>query len=357
MVDEERLAEVRKALEAADSALAAALDARAQATKDLAALAAAIPDRYQPLRAEEAIVQRARGLVRAFPREPTERIFREVISACEALVAPRRVVYDGVEGGFAHLAARRRFGGSAELRSVDGPEVARDEVARGRADFALVPFETSNDGAVTATLNALSEGEVKVCSEVTVVASYELMSSGVAAAGVEKIYGEPAAVAACERFLRTRYPHAMVLDAPSGEVAARFCAVEPGAAVVGTDLLRDAHGLTVVHAHIEDAPGASVRFAVLGTALPSRTGADRTVLAVATPDEPGALYRVLQPFAERHVNLTRLESRPARDKPWPYLFFIELDGHTTDRAVLLALESLRTMARFVKVLGSYPRPT
>jgi chorismate mutase/prephenate dehydratase len=95
---------------------------------------------------------------------------------------------------------------------------------------------------------------------------------------------------------------------------------------------------------------------VIGQERPAKTGHDRTVLALAVGDAPGSLHRALQPFADRGINLTRIESRPARGTSWRYLFIVELDGHMTDRSVLTAIEDVRAASRHVKLLGSYPRP-
>ena len=129
-----------------------------------------------------------------------------------------------------------------------------------------------------------------------------------------------------------------------------------GAAVVGTAMLRELHGLIIARERVEDAAGRETRYAVVGSELPSRTGRDRTVIAMAVGDAPGALYDSLKPFADRDINLTRLESRPTQGAAWRYLFFVEMDGHVTDRPLLTAMDELRNVSRHVKVLGSYPRP-
>ena len=197
---------------------------------------------------------------------------------------------------------------------------------------------------------------MRIGGELTLPSSYQLLSATGNAGDVDKVYGAPAALSACERFLRSRFPRATVLDVHSGEAAAQFAAADHGAAAIGTAILAELHELRAVQTRIEDAAGVETRYAVLGKELPSRTGRDRTVLAMAVHDDPGALYASLEPFASRNINLTRLESRPAHGAAWRYLFFVELDGHVTDRPVLTAVEELRTISRHVKVLGSYPRP-
>ncbi|MFW5876443.1 MAG: prephenate dehydratase, partial [Myxococcota bacterium] len=115
------------------------------------------------------------------------------------------------------------------------------------------------------------------------------------------------------------------------------------------------YGLVPVRERMEDVAGIDILHGIVGNDLPPRTGSDRTVLAMAVQDSPGALYQGLQPFANRGINLTRLESRPAIGKPWKYLFFVEMDGHVTERSVLTAIDELRDISRFVKILGSHPR--
>jgi chorismate mutase/prephenate dehydratase len=272
------------------------------------------------------------------------------------MMAPRTVAYAGSEGGFAHAAARKHFGASATFRSAPSVGAVLEEVTRGRASGGVVPLETSTDGAVTATLHGLVQADVKICAELTMPQSYHLASETGNASDIEKIYGATHAVAACERFLRERFPRATVLDVPSADVAAQFAKEDHGAAAIATDIVVPSHDLRIIHERIEDVTGVETRFAVVGHDLPPRTGTDRTVLAMAVGDGPGSLHRSLQPFADRSINLTRLESRPSHGTAWRHVFFVELDGHVTDRPVLTCIEDVRAVSRMVKVLGSYPRP-
>ncbi len=352
----EEFARIQQALEAADTSLTEALDARAKAVQQLAQLRARHPDSFYRLPRDEFVIGRAREQTKVFPEASVEPVFRELLSACERMIAPRTVSYVGAPGSFAHLAARRHFGSASTLQSAESVEQTLDEVARGRACYGVVPLETTTDGAITETLHQLVRADPKICAEISVNNNYHLISSTGNATDVEKIYGTPAAIAACEQFLRSRFPKATVLDVPNDDVAAEFARGDHGAAAVGTDLLKHDRELRVVKERIEDVVDVETRFAIVGNELPSRTGQDRTVLAVAVHDKPGALYDALQPLAKRDVNLTRLESRPAHGAAWRYLFFMEMEGHMTDRPLLTALEELRALSRYVKVLGSYPRP-
>jgi chorismate mutase/prephenate dehydratase len=356
MSDHDELARIRAAVEHADDALAAALDARARAVRALVALRERDPAGHYALSRGPDVVGRIRERIREFPASSVEPVLREVLSACDALARPLRVAYAGAEGGLAHEAARRRFGASAELFAVDDIAATVDLVDRGDALFGIVPLETTVDGSVAATLDALVASEARVTAELQVPVAFHLASRTGHANDFDKLYGTAVAHQQCERWLRATFPHAAVIDVPTPIVAAQLAADDHGAAAITTALVAESFGLTFVREHIEDTRGIQVRFAVIGGDAPARTGADRTVLAVALHDSPGAFHRALAPYAERGVNLTRIETRPARGEPWRYVFVLELDGHVDDPAVLAATDSLRAASRSLKLLGSYPRP-
>lgn len=353
---QDELDRIRAALEAADLAIADALEARALATRALIALRERNADTYFAPPREGDVLAKVRARAPSFPAAGADAVMREVFSASAALMAPVRVAYLGPEGGLAHFGARKQFGTSAELRAFDSVAEVFDEVARGRAMFGVVPLESSIDGAVTATLDALAHSEIKVIGERTVPSSLHLLSKTGSSTDIEKIYAPSSAIALCQRTLRSAFPRAMVIDVPSAVAAADLATEDHGAAALGTEVLVDTHGLRFVKQSVEDQRGGEVRYAVVGLILPSRSGTDRTLITVGVHDTPGALLKVLHPFAERGVNLRRLESRPVSNVAWRYLFFIEVDGHVTDRPIVTALEDLRAASGLVKVIGSYPRP-
>jgi chorismate mutase/prephenate dehydratase len=213
MADESQQVErARAALEAAEQALAEALDARANAVKTFAALKAGSPDVYFALPGEHQVIARMTERVQVFPRTAVGAVMTEVLSACARMVAPVEIVYVGQEGGFGHVAARKQYGSSAVLRSVDTAEEALSEVERGRASFAIMPFETSNDGAVTATLNLLARSDAKVCAEIKIRRAFHLISQSGDRTLVKKIYASASATAACESHLNERFPDALIID-------------------------------------------------------------------------------------------------------------------------------------------------
>ena len=353
----DRLQRITQALEDADRQLVTALNARAKAVQQYNVLRIEAGDEPLRLPKKATVIESARALADEFPEASIEPVFREVLSACTELITPDIVAYFGAPGGVAHAAARDYFGHAPSHRPTESVSGVLEAVLHGHATFGVVPLETSTDGAITATLKGLVAHDVKLCAERNAALHYQLLSQSGDPAQVVKVYGAAPAMAACDRQLRSRYPDAILVDVQSGQAAAHFALADDQAAAVGTSLLRELHGLRLIDDRIEDDSSIQTRFGIIGNRLPSRTGQDRTVLAMAPGDEPGALHRALQPLADRKINLTRIESRPSTGTQWAHVFFLEMDGHITDRDILTAVEELRRIARYAKVMGSYPRPS
>ena len=353
---DDRLGQIIDALEEADRNLVSALNARAKAIQDYNPLRIEAGDEPFRLPKKAYVISKAEELAEQFPVQSIEPVFREVLSACTKLVTPDVVAYFGSPGDLAHAAARGYFGHAPSFRPSESVSDVLDLVHHGHATFGVIPLETSTDGAITATLNGLVSSDAKLCAERIVPLRYQLLSQSGDPAQVLKIYGAAHAIAACERQLRSRYPDAILVDVQSGEAAAHFALGDDQSAALGSPLLKELHALSLIDDRLEHDSAVRTRFGIVGNRLPSRTGKDRTVLAMAPGDEPGALHRALRPLADREINLTRIESRGSPSSEWAHVFFLEMDGHITDRAVLTAVEELRRLARYAKVLGSYPRP-
>lgn len=352
MADRDERARLLEQLDAADAELVAALDRRAELMRALAEQRS--EDR--PLRLPEVtdVLTRAKERSTAFPPKALGPVLREVVGATNALAESRRVLYLGPEGSFGHLAAREYFGAVADYRAVESADDLVEAILRGRADVGLLPFETSTDGAVTETLEALRGTDLKMVAQLSIEASHHLYSVTGNLRGVEKIYGHRGALVACEGTLRERFARAATIDVPNADVGVELVRQDHGAALLGTRILGEIHGLSPVLERCEDRRDVSHRYGVVGTRIPARTGNDRTLMAFAMEEESGALYASLQPFAKRSINLSRIESRPVRQLPWKHVLYVEIEGHITDRPVVSAVEELKSSSPFVKVLGSFP---
>jgi chorismate mutase/prephenate dehydratase len=351
----ERLEGIVEALAAADAAVADALTARARAMVELRELRSEDPEGWHPIPSDDETLAAVLPRTDVFPRNATEAVFREVLSGSAALIAPPRIAYLGPEGGFAHVAAHRRFGSAAHLEPVATVEEVLEEVVRGRASRGVVPLESSIEGAHTATLVALAQSEAQVRGELAVTLTYHLLTRATALEDIRNLYATGQGLATCERFVRSQLPQASLHECASAVQAAQHAEDRADAAAIVSDVVAGRSKAPVLRQRIEDRAGIRIRYALVGGEPPSRTGADRTLLAVALNDNPGALLAALQPFADRGLNVTRVESRPVLGAPWRSLFFFEVDGHVTDRAVVAATEEVRSASRFARAMGSYPR--
>ena len=272
-----------------------------------------------------------------------------------------RYAYLGPAGTFSEAALRTIPGSeNAELVPCPTIEATLDAVRLGSAERAVVPIESSVDGAVTATLDELATGdELLISAEVLLPIRFALLvRDGTRLDEITTVGGHPQAQAQCRRWLTANLPAAEWLPVASNALAAQQVAAgELDAALAGAFAAPD-YGLSVLVDEVHDTAGAVTRFVVVGKPgpLPAPTGADRTSLvAFLAEDHPGALMEILTEFAVRGINLTRIESRPTGDALGRYYFCIDCEGHIDDARVGEALMGLRRVCAVVRFVGSYPR--
>ncbi|MBO8141076.1 MAG: prephenate dehydratase [Firmicutes bacterium] len=274
-----------------------------------------------------------------------------------------KIGFLGPRGTFSEEAARKHLaqaGLDAELIPYRGIPDLLAAVERAELDWAVVPAENSIEGSVAVTLDTLAHDvDVAIAGEIVLAVRHHLLvRRGHEGWPIHTVVSHPQALAQCRRYLQARLPGVSVQAAFSTAEAARLAgeSEEPGLAAIGNSLCADLYGLAVLDSDIQDFPGNATRFFVAGRADRPRTGQDKTSVVFAfAADRPGNLYRALGEFARRNINLTKLESRPAKQLLGDYIFFADLEGHRADPAVAGALEGLRRQCAYVKVLGSYPR--
>lgn len=275
-----------------------------------------------------------------------------------------RIGYLGPRGTFTEEAALRLFSGGAgedapefvPYRSI--PEVLAD-VEAGRLDRGVVPIENSIEGSVALTLDVLvHEVDVYITGEVVLPIRHHLMvRPGVSLKDIEGVVSHPQALAQCRKSLDRLLPHVPQSAATSTAEAAEIVAKsDRPLAALGNRLAASLNGLVVIASDLQDLEGNATRFIAVGREIPPPTGHDKTSVVFAFGvDRPGILCRSLMPFAERGVNLVKLESRPAKRSLGDYIFFVDMEGHLEDEPVREALEETKRECAFFKVLGAYPR--
>jgi chorismate mutase/prephenate dehydratase len=314
-------------------------------------------DFYRPEREAEVLrraLERNRGPLR---NEEIARLFREIMSACLAQQEPLKVAFLGPEGTFTQAAVLKHFGSSVRALPLPAIDEVFHEVEGGVADFGVVPIENSSEGTVNHTLDMFLASSLKICGEVELRIHHHLMGRMSTLADVRRVCAHPQALAQCRGWLDEHLPDAQRIAESSNAEGARRARDERGTAGIASRAAAEIYGLTLLADEIEDRPDNTTRFLVIGRKLFSRSGADRTTLLVSATgtDDPGALFRLLKPFAEHRINMTRIESRPSRKRKWDYVFFMDVEGHVSDPPLEKALASLEKHASLFKILGSYPR--
>jgi chorismate mutase/prephenate dehydratase len=314
-------------------------------------------DFYRPEREAEVLrlaLKRNQGPLRD---DEVVRLFREIMSACLAQQDPLKVAFLGPEGTFTQAAVLKHFGSSVRALPLPAIDEVFHEVEGGVADFGVVPIENSSEGTVNHTLDMFLTSGLKICGEVELRINHYLMGKMSALEAVKRVCAHPQALAQCRGWLDDQLPEADRVGVTSNAEGARRARDERGTAAIAGRAAAEIYGLTLLANEIEDRQDNTTRFLVVGRKLFSASGADRTTLLVSTSDtdDSGALFRLLEPFAQHRVNMTRIESRPSRKRKWDYVFFIDVEGHVSDAPVAQALAAMEMRASLFKVLGSYPR--
>ncbi len=280
------------------------------------------------------------------------------------MTAARRITaYLGPEGTFTETAARTVTvnDDTAELMAChDIPQVFR-HVSDGTAHQGVIPIENTLEGSVTATLDALATH-----TDLVITAELELTVQLVAAApkgttldAVTAVYSHPVPLAGCSQWLsRLTADVERVSMSSTARAAEQAAANGVGHVAIVNRLAAERYGLTVLSDAITDRDTNATRFVVVGTELSEPTGWDKTsVVVYIDTNRPGALLKLLEVFAERDLNLTKIESRPTKAELGEYCFFVDVEGHVLDARVGDALAAVRRTQRDITILGSYPRAT
>jgi len=346
--------EIRKRIDEIDDQIIRLLNERAKAALEIGKLKEQSNDRiYAPAREKQIIGQICEKNRGPLPNEAFRAIYKEIISASRSLEKTLTVTYLGPEATFTHLAALQKFGSSTKYLPVRTISDVFIEVQKGRADYGVVPIENSTEGIVSHTLDMFMDSDLKIFSEIMLEVSHNLMSKGTLE-GINKVYSHPQALGQCRRWLEANLPEAELLATSSTTQAAELASKDSRAAAIANELAADLYDLNLLVLGIEDSPYNYTRFLIIGHSIAQKSGCDKTSIMFSIKHKVGALSDILKTFAAFKLNLTRIESRPSRQRAWEYVFFVDLEGHADDSNVAKALEDAAENCIFLKPLGSYP---
>ena len=352
---------VRERIDAIDRQLHRLLNERAACAREVADIKAAAGSAeatvyYRPER-EAQILDRLRAENEGpLSDAHIERLFREIISCCLSLEQPLTIAYLGPTGTYTEAAAVKQFGHFARMRALSSVSDVFREVESGAAHYGVVAVENSTEGMVKHTLDCFITSKLRICAEVELPIHHALLAKrGTDVGALREICSHEQSLAQCRHWLDGNYPTLPRRPVASNAEAARLAAAEDGIAAIAGESAADHYGLDVLQASIEDQPDNKTRFFVVGDQTVAPSGRDRTSIMVSTRNEPGALYRVLEPFHRHGISLSRIESRPSKVSSWNYVFFIDFEGHRDEPTIAAVLDELGSVATDVKNLGSYPK--
>lgn len=265
------------------------------------------------------------------------------------------VAFQGEHGAYSEEAIRQHFDGAVETLPCHAFEDIFAAVEEGRANYGALPVENSVAGSINKAYDLLLDHDLKVWGEVLLRVQHNLLAlPDVTLDQITTVRSHPQALAQCERFLNRHGWQAVTWYDTAGSAKELAATPATGVAVIASRLAAEIYGLQVLAAGIEDLAFNYTRFFIVGRGDPPQADRAKTSLVFATAHAPGALVACLDEFASRGINLTKLESRPRRNRPWHYVFYLDFEGHWQDEACSAALVGLLARAAFVKLLGSYP---
>ena len=355
------LEKLRTCIDEIDNGLLDLLNQRAQYAKEIAKVKKEIspnPSFYCPEREAELLKRLAeinqtnQGILR---EQEITKVFREIMSVCLALEQELEIGFLGPQGTFTHEAALKHFGHSAQLKSLDSIDEVFREAESGSVAYGVVPVENSTEGSVHNTLDCLMDSTLMIVGELELRIHHCLVGCGDDISCIKTVYSHHQPFQQCRRWFALHLPNCKQIIVNSTAEAAQHVKENADTAVIASAAVAGLYGLQVIKKNIEDEPSNTTRFLIIGDHKVPSSGNDKTSILISTRNRPGALVHLLQPLSESGVSMTRIESRPARQANWQYVFFIDIDGHLEAEAVKSALLLLEKEAGFFKLLGAYPK--
>lgn len=265
------------------------------------------------------------------------------------------VAYQGIPGANSEIAVHQHFGDDVKGYPCDDFNELFDALQSGKVDYSLLPVENALAGSVNGAYELLLDHDLRIQAEVILHVHHALMvNPGTKFEDIQSVRSHPQALAQCDRYLKRHSFEPVIWYDTAGSARDLAHNPEKNVGSIATELAAKLYNLEILATQIEDVPFNYTRFLALGHGDPERSEYNKTSIVFATRHRPAALYECLGEFATRGLNLTKIESRPRRNRPWEPVFYVDFEGHWQDDNCQQALTQLLQQASFVKMLGSYP---
>lgn len=267
-----------------------------------------------------------------------------------------KVAFQGEKGAYSEMAVYKFFGKNVEVKPCRDFKDVFESVKKQETEYGVVPIENSLEGSVNQTYDLFLLYDLKVCGEVIIRVSHCLLANqGTSINQIKTVYSHPQALAQSRNFLEKSGWELIPTYDTAGSAKMLKEKGLKDAAAVASERAAEIYRLKILAREIEDNPNNYTRFFILSKTDAPITGKDKTSIIFSATHRPGSLYQAIGEFAKRNISLTRIESRPTKETPWEYNFYLDFEGHRTEPRCVEALEALQKYSVFVKILGSYPK--
>ena len=351
------LEDLRRKIDEADTKIVQLIAERIRIAQEIGKEKKRQRTQIEDIEREREVLENVRRIAREknLNQEEIEDIYKQIVT-----VSKRRqgivVAFQGEIGAYSEEAALHFFGPSIQVKPCESLDDVFKAVEQDEVQFGVVPIENSLEGSISQVYDLLLDSSLKVCGETELRVVHCLIASQETRLDlIKRVYSHPQALGQCQAFLRHLDCELIPTYDTAGSVKMiKEEKITDGGAVASARAA-EIYGMKVIAKEIEDNPNNFTRFFILSKQDSPPSGNDKTSIVFSVKHKPGALYEFLKEFAVRNINLAKIESRPTRQKPWEYNFYLDFEGHREDKAPREALENLEGISLFIKVLGSYPK--
>jgi chorismate mutase/prephenate dehydratase len=353
-----KLKELRQKVDDIDAGIVRLIAERIKLAEQIGKLKRRQGQQIEDKQREEVILEHIRDIAQSkgINQADIESIYHQIFIASKSIQGAI-VAFQGEIGAYSEEAAVNFFGAGIQLKPIERLEDVFKSVEQNEAQFGIAPIENSLEGSISKTYDLLLDSSLKVCGEIELKVSHCLIANpGATLDSIRRIYSHPQALGQCQAFIKHLNCELIPTYDTAGSVKIiKEKMITDGAAIASTRAA-EIYKMNIITCGIEDNPSNFTRFFVLAKEDAPASGNDKTSVVFSVKHKPGALFCFLEQLAARSINMTKLESRPTRQKPWDYNFYLDIEGHREDAPLKEALKHLEEYAIFIKVLGSYPKP-
>ena len=351
------LEELRQKIDEVDASTVKLIAERIRIAEQIGRLKKKQGKQIEDKQREERILEHIRDLAKAesIKQADIEGIYRQIFTAAKSIQGAV-VAFQGELGAYSEEAAVSFFGAGVQVKPCERLEDVFRAVEQDDVQFGIAPIENSLEGSISKTYDLLLDSSLKVCGEIELKVSHCLIANPEATLdSIKRIYSHPQALGQCQAFIKHLNCELIPTYDTAGSVKMiKEKRITNGAAIASTRAA-EIYRMKIINCGIEDNPNNFTRFFILAKEDAPPSGNDKTSVVFSVKHKPGALFSFLEELAVKNINLTKIESRPTRQKPWEYNFYLDFEGHREDRVPREALEKLQDYTIFIKVLGSYPK--